>query len=170
MAAALLGSPWERYADLSPADADALADPASAYAKVGPEIRYSATSGGTQGTMGYFCYFNMDGGTDADYTHHFDFPINGDFTIVCNALAGDLPSNTTMDLSVQGSMIGTDGTWVDLHEDIMDGVTICDSGAGVAVAKVYDYDAIGRMPFMRLELTAARAASNETILLAVIPH
>ena len=160
MAAALLGSPWERYVDLAPADADALADPGSAYAKIGPEFRGS----GTQGTMGYFCYFNMDGGTDADYTHHFDFPITGDFTIVCNALASDLGGALEMDVSVQGSVDGTN--YADLHTDIMNGVTIDDA---VKVA-VYNYDEKGRMPYMRLELTAAANAQNETILLAVIPH
>ena len=159
MAAALLGSPWEKYVDLSPSDSDALADPGSAYAKVGPEIRGS----GTTGTMGHFCYFNMDGGTDADYTHPFDFPVTGDFTIVINALAGNLPSATTIDVSVQGSVDGTN--YIDLHTDVIDGVSIDDTIA----AAVYDYDNKGRMPYMRLELTAA-TASNETILLAILPH
>lgn len=160
MAAQLLGSPWETYVDLAPADADALADPTSIYSKVGPKVNGS----GTIGTMGHYCYFNMDGGTDADYTHAFDFPINGDFTIVVNALAGDLPSATTMDVSVQGSVDGSN--YVDLHLDVINGVAIDDT---LAIA-VYDYDAKGRMPFMRLELTAASNASNETILLAIIPQ
>jgi len=160
MAAALLGSPWETYVDLAPADADALADPAGLYSKVGPKINGQ----GTTGSMGHYCYFNMDGGTDADWTHHFDFPVRGDFTIVINALGGNLPSGTTIDVSVLGSVDGTN--YVDLHTDIIDGVAIDDT---VAVA-VYDYDAKGRMPYMKLELTAASNASDETILLAVIPH
>ena len=160
MAAELLGSPWETYVDLNPADKDALADPGSAYTKVGPKINGS----GSIGTMGHFCYFNMDGGTDADYTHHFDFPINGDFTIAINALKGDLPAATTIDVSVRGSVDGVN--YVDLHQDIIDGVTIDDA---IAFA-TYDYDTKGKAPFMHLELTAASNASNETILLAVIPH
>jgi hypothetical protein len=79
-------------------------------------------------------------------------------------LGGTLPNGTTMDVSVRGSVDGTN--YVDLHTDIIDGVAISDT---VAVA-VYDYDAKGRMPYMKLELTAASNASNETILLAVIPH
>ena len=160
MAAELLGSPWETYVDLNPADKDALTDPGSIYAKVGPKINGS----GSIGTMGHFCYFNMDGGTDADYTHHFDFPIHGDFTIAVNGLAGNLPNATTIDVSVQGSVDGEN--YVDLHLDIINGVAIDDT---VAFA-TYDYDTKGKAPYMRLELTAASNASNETILLAIIPH
>ena len=160
MAAELLGSPWETYVDLAPADADALADPASNWVKVGPKINGS----GTIGTMGHYCYFNMDGGADADYTHPFDFPISGDFTIVVNALAGNLPNATTIDVSVQGSVDGDN--WVDLHLDVINGVSIDDT----LVIGVYDYDAKGRMPKMRLELTAASNASDETILLSIVPQ
>ena len=160
MAAELLGSRWETYTDLNPTDADALADFGGAYSKPGPKINGS----GTIGTMGHYCYFNMDGGTDADYTHPFDFSIDGDFTVVVNALAGNLPSATAMDVSVQGSVDGDN--YVDLHTDILDGVNIDDQ---LRIA-VYDYDAKGRMPFMRLELTAASSASDETILLAIVPQ
>jgi hypothetical protein len=114
--------------------------------------------------MGHFCYFNMDGGADADYTHHFDFAIHGDFTIAVNALAGDLPSATTVNVSVQGSVDGEN--YVDLHNNIMSGVAIDDT---VAFA-TYDYDTKGKAPHIRLEITAASNASNETILLAIIPH
>jgi hypothetical protein len=160
MAAELLGSRWETYTDLNPADADQLVDFSGPLSKPGPKINGS----GTIGTMGHYCYFNMDEGTDADYTHPFDFPIDGDFTIVINALAGNLPNGTTMDVSVQGSVDGDN--WVDLHLDIIDGLSI-DNQLRVVV---YDYDAKGRMPKMRLELTAASNASDETILLGIVPQ
>ena len=160
MAAELLGSRWETYTDLNPTDADAIADFGGAHSKPGPKINGS----GTIGTMGHYCYFNMDGGAGADYTHPFDFSIDGDFTIVINALAGNLPSATAMDVSVQGSVDGEN--WVDLHLDILDGVNIDDQPR----VAVYDYDAKGRMPKMRLELTAASSASDETILLGIVPQ
>ena len=40
----------------------------------------------------------------------------------------------------------------------------------VTKAAVYDYDAKGRMPYMRLELTAAANAQNESIMIHVVPH
>ena len=131
MGAELLGSRWETYTDLNPADADAIADFGGEFSKPGPKINGS----GTIGTMGHYCYFNMDEGTDADYTQPFDFSIDGE-------------------------------NWVDLHLDIINGVSIDDT---LAIA-VYDYDAKGRMPKMRLELTAASNASDETILLGIVPQ
>ena len=160
MAAELLGSRWETYSDLDPTDADAIADFGGEFSKPGPKINGS----GTIGTMGHYCYFNMDGGAHADYTHPFDFSINGDFTIVINALAGNLPNATTMDVSVQGSVDGAN--YVDLHTDVIDGVAIDET---LAIG-IFDYDAKGRMPKMRLELTAASNESNETILVGVVPH
>ena len=121
-------------------------------------------SGGIEGTMGHFCVFRHDGGTEADWTEPFDFPVNGDFTIAINSSGEDLDASTTMDVSVQGSIDNVN--FVDLHTDLIDGVVIDDT----VVAGVYDYDAKGRMPFMRLELTAGTASTAENILIHVIPH
>jgi len=156
---AILGSPWETYSDLNPTDKDALPESSSQFESIGPKIN----GAGTIGTMGHFCYFNLDNGTDEDYTLPFDWAINGDFTVVCNALATDLAGSTAMDVSVQGSVDGVN--YMDLHEDILDGVAIKDS----VQAAVYDYDAKGRMPYMRLGLTPG-TGRDESILLAIIPH
>ena len=72
--------------------------------------------------MGYFCVFRHDGGTEADWTEPFNFPVNGDFTITINSTGEGLDADTTMDVSVQGSVNGTD--YVDLHTDLIDGVQI----------------------------------------------
>jgi hypothetical protein len=159
MAAELLSTKWGRIADMTATDA--LADPAGTGVTPGGLV---SAAGQVTGTMGYYCIFNMDEGTDADYTHHFDFPINGDLTIVVNSGGSNLPNATTMDVSVQGSVDNVN--FVDLHTDIIDGVSIDDAPA----AAVYDYDAKGRMPYMRLELTAASNASDESIMIHVIPH
>ena len=156
---AILGSPWETYSDLNPADKDALPESSSEMESIGPKIN----GAGTIGTMGHYCYFNLDNGTDEDFTLPFDFPINGDFTIVCNALKTDLAGATAMDLSVQGSIDGVN--YLDLHTDLLSGVAIDDA----MQAGVYDYDTKGRMPYMRLGLTPG-TGRNETILLAIVPH
>ena len=114
--------------------------------------------------MGFFCVFRHDGGTEADWTEPFDFPIMGDFTVAINSSGEDLSHSTTMDVSVQGSIDNVN--WVDLHTDLIDGVVIDDT----VVAAVYDYDAKGRMPYMRLELTAGTPSTAENILIHVVPH
>ena len=159
MAATLLATKWGRIQDLKPADTDALADPSSTNLVPGGKI----TNGGVVGKMGYFCIFNMDGGTDADYTHPFDWPVMGDFTVAINSLAADLASATTVDVSVQGSVDGI--IYADLHTDMIDNGAIDNA----VVFKTYDYDGKGVMPYMRLEITAA-TASDESIMINVVPH
>ena len=152
MAAEKLGGKWSKGADLSVGDAAILAY------TTGTDLSSSLSK-----TMGNYCVFDMDGGTDADYTEPFDFPILGDFMIIVNPTGVNLGAATTMDVSVQGSADGTN--YVDLHTDILDGVTIDDA----MVTAVYDADAKGIMPYMRLELTAASNARNEAILLQIDP-
>ena len=156
---AILGSPWETYSDLNPTDPDALPESSSEMESIGPKIN----GAGTIGTMGHYCYFNLDNGTDEDYTLPFDFPISGDFTIICNALATDLAGATAMSVSVQGSVDGDN--WIDLHDNLINGAAIDDT---LAIG-IYDYDAKGRMPKMRLGLTPG-TGRNETILIAIVPQ
>ena len=161
MAAELLGTKWSRIADMTATD-DLDSD--NEYVTPYTTPRGKVANSGVTGTMGYYCIFNMDGGTDADYTHPFDFPVMGDFTVVLNSGGSDLGGDTTMDCSVQGSVDNVN--WVDLHTDLLDGVTL----DNITKAAVYDYDAKGRMPYMRLELTAASNAQNESIMIHVVPH
>ena len=166
MAAEGKSTKWGRIADLSTTPVYAGYTSAMLDAGKGANITPGGTINGqgTTGTMGYFCVFRHDGGTEADWTEPFDFPINGDFTIAINSSGEDLDASTTMDVSVQGSVNGVD--YVDLHTDLIDGVVIDNT----VVAGVYDYDAKGRMPYMRLELTAGTASTAENILIHVVPH
>ena len=123
-------------------------------------------NGGVTGTMGYYCIFNMDGGTDADYTHHFDFPVTGDFTVVLNSGGSDLGGALEMDCSVQGSVDGVSTNNIDLHDNIITSTDIDDNAA----AAVYDYDAKGRMPYMQIEITQTSSARNKAIIVNVVPH
>mgnify|MGYP003664148849 CR=1 FL=1 len=166
MAAEGKSTKWGRIADLSTTPVYAGYTATMLDAGKGANITPSGTVNGqgTTGTMGYFCVFRHDGGTEADWTEPFDFPIMGDFTITINSTGEDLSASTTMDVSVQGSVDGVNYT--DLHTDLIDGVVIDNT----VIAGVYDYDAKGRMPYMRLELTAGTASTAENILIHVIPH
>ena len=109
----------------------------------------------------------MDGNTTDDYTKPFDFPITGDFTIVINATKVNTDASTTLDVSVQGSVDGSN------YVELADKTAILQDSDGtidtVIKMAVYDYDAKGRMPYMRLGITAA-TPSNSTIVIAIIPH
>ena len=158
---ALFGSSWSTYADLSLAEATIEA--AAATDTFGPSVNGL----GTIGNMGHFCYFEMDGNTTDDYTKPFDFPVNGDLTIVINATKVNTDASTTLDVSMQGSVDGVN------YVELADKTTILQDSDGtidtIVKSAVYDYDAKGRMPFMRLGITAA-TPSNSTIVIAVIPH
>jgi hypothetical protein len=155
------GSSWSTYADL--ALAEATVEAAAATDVFGPSINGS----GTTGSMGHFCYFEMDGNTTDDYTKPFDFSVNGDLTIVINPTKVNTDAATTLDVSMQGSVDGVN------YVELADKTTILQDSDGtidtVVKSAVYDYDAKGRMPFMRLGITAA-TPSNSTIIIAVIPH
>jgi hypothetical protein len=155
------GSSWSAYADL--ALAEATVEAAAATDVFGPSIN----GAGTTGSMGHFCYFEMDGNTTDDYTKPFDFPVNGDLTIVINATKVNTDAATTLDVSMQGSVDGVN------YVELADKTLILQDSDGtidtVVKSAVYDYDAKGRMPFMRLGITAA-TPSNSTIIIAVIPH
>ena len=166
MAAEGKSTNWGTIADLSTTPVYAGYTAAMLDAGAGANITPGGLVSGTSvtGTMGHFCVFRHDGGTEADWTEPFNFAVNGDFTIAINGTGEDLSASTTMDVSVQGSIDNVN--FVDLHTDLIDGVVIDDT----VVAGVYDYDAKGRMPFMRLELTAGTASTAENILIHVIPH
>ena len=154
---AVTATKWGRIADMTATDALAAGD-------VGEVPGGLVANGGVTGTMGHYCIFNMDGATGADETYDFDFPVNGDLTVVINSGGSDLGAATTMDVSMRGSVDGVN--YIDLHTDFIDGASIDDT---IAVG-VYDYDAKGRMPYMRLELTAGTASTAENILIHVVPH
>ena len=153
---AVTATKWGRIADMTATEALAAGD-------VGEVPGGLVANGGVTGTMGYYCIFNMDGDTGADETHDFDFPVNGDLTVVINSGGSNLDTGTTIDVSMRGSVDGVN--YVDLHTDVIDGVQMNDA---LAIG-VYDYDAKGRMPFMRLGINPL-TGRNETILIAIISH
>lgn len=99
-------------------------------------------------------------------TEHFDWVINGDFTVVLNATKINLSDGIgTCSLQVTGSVDGTN--YFAMGAAL--GTTTVDNAV---VAYVYDYDSNGRAPYMRLELTPNTDVNNTAtpIKIAVIAH
>lgn len=156
------GSKWSRQADLTVAGATL-----EAYGKETPPSA-KVNGSGTAGTMGYWCHYDAGGTTERRTTEPFPFPVIGDLTIVINATAVDFGSADTIDLSMQGSMNGT--AWTELADEtalIQDSTGTVED---VVLACVYDYDAKGRMPYMRLAIQANATSANNAILIGVVPH
>tara|TARA_R100001594_G_scaffold136267_1_gene178509 strand:- start:1044 stop:1502 length:459 start_codon:yes stop_codon:yes gene_type:complete len=118
-------------------------------------------------TMGHFCYFEGLADTTKHHTRHFDFPVNGDLTIIVNPTGVNLDAALTVDVTMEGSVDNT--TWVDLAiktDLIQDSTGSIDEDAQSAV---YDYDAHGRMPYMRLSIQG-NTNCDSTYMVAVVPH
>ena len=123
-------------------------------------------NGGETSTMGNYCIFDMGSDTSVNYTHPFDFPVTGDLTIVVNSTGEDLGGAQSPNVSIQGSIDGVETNYVDLHDNIITSTDIDDNAAAV----VYDYDAKGRMPYMRIEITQTSSARDKAIIVNVVPH
>jgi len=101
MAAEGKSTNWGTIADLSTTPVySSLTLDAGAGGRITPGGVIS--NGGVSGTMGHFCVFRHDGGTEADWTEPFNFPVNGDFTI-------DYASTTFTQAVTDGQQI--DVTW-----------------------------------------------------------
>ena len=99
-------------------------------------------------------------------TEDFDWVINGDFTVVLNPTKRNITDTIgTCSLQVTGSVDGTN--YFAMGAAL--GTTTVDNAV---IAYVYDYDAKGRAPHMRLELTPQTDVDNTAtpIKIAVIPH
>lgn len=115
---------------------------------------------GTQGQVRHECLMWLDG-TSAITTNHFDFAINGDFTVVLNGTLTELPADAgNVDVDVEGSMDGTN------YVKLQDLVT-WNAGGGsetdTVAMGVYDYDSNGRMPYMRLSLNPGSDANSTAV-------
>ena len=104
MAAESKSTKWGRIADLSTTPVYENLPALDAGAGAGIVPGGLVANGGVTGTMGYFCVFKHDGGTEADWTEPFNFPVMGDLTIVLNSSGEVTSSNTTFDVSVEGSV------------------------------------------------------------------
>ncbi len=115
---------------------------------------------GTDGQVRHECLMWVDG-TAAINTKNFDFIVNGDFTVVLNGTLNQLPADAgDIDVDVEGSLDGTN------YIKLQDLVTWNAGGGAQAetvAMGVYDYDANGRLPYMRLALTAGSDANADAV-------
>tara|TARA_R100001594_G_scaffold45493_1_gene78398 strand:- start:6860 stop:7345 length:486 start_codon:yes stop_codon:yes gene_type:complete len=116
-----------------------------------------ASNGGINAQVRHECHMWMDD-TDAIVTKPFDWVIDSDFTVVLNSAKADLESGDSgnADVDIEGSVDGEN------YVKMMDLVT-WDVGAGSSASvgqAVYDYEANGRMPYMRLSLTPGSDVDN----------
>ena len=156
---ALTATKWSRKADYAGFGPDDTAP-------IGDTPGGAIANGGETSTMGYYCVFDMGSDTTVNVTHPFDFPIMGDFTVVVNSTGENLGGGQSPNVSVQGSVDGVSTNYIDLHDNIITSTDIDDNAA----AAVYDYDAKGRMPYMRLEITQTSSAVNKAIIVNVVPQ
>ena len=115
------------------------------------------------GTMMIECNIDLNGTTEV-YTNPFDFFVGGDLSIVVNSGSENINnsySGSNCEIGVQGSVDGEN--YVDL-----DTITNKDFDAKPYV-HVYDYDAKGRTPYMRISLDG-HGSGTEDIKIAIIPH
>ena len=101
-------------------------------------------------------------------TPSFNWPVNGDMTVVFNGTGGDMAADSaTVAVEMQGSLDGTH--WIDMV-DIGDWTT--GGTSTVAGHLVYDFDTNGKMPYMRLKLDAGGSGNNQNtpFKVTVFPH
>ena len=107
----------------------------------------SATgASGTNNQVRHECHMWLDD-TAAINTESFNWSIDTDFTVVLNSLKDDLESGDSgnLDCDIEGSVDGTN--YVKLAD-----LASWDAGTATVGIGVYDFDANGRMPYMRLML------------------
>ena len=138
-------------------------------------VSVAQTATGASGTNAQVrneCLMWLDG-TDTIYTKPFDFPINGDLTIILNGTLNTIHQDAgDIDVDMEGSLDGTN--YIKLAD-----LATYDIGAGSSATVgigVYDFDTNGRMPFMRLALDCGSDANGGTpsaaqnIKISVIKH
>ena len=126
-----------------------------------------ANNEGINAQVRHECHVWLDY-TDPIYTKHFNWMVDGDFSVMLNAgnvtLADD-PGN--VDVDIEGSVDGTN------YVKLLDGLT-WDAGTTETQIDhfVYDFDDGGRMPYMRIAFDCGSDNDNRhlPIKVVVIPH
>ena len=109
------------------------------------------------------------GGRSILVSEPFDWAVEHDFTIVVNVDATNHSDGTGLDMEVQGS--GTGDVDTAAEWDVLASFANCDEDAKVRFF-VYDIDANGRAPFMRLSCRPSTdvGASSVPMRFFIIPH
>ena len=105
-----------------------------------------ASNGGINTQVRHECHMWLDD-TAAIVTKSFDWAIDSDFTLVMNSAKNTLDGDPgDIDVDIEGSVDGEN--YVKMF-DIM----TWDAGTATIGQGVYDYEAYGRMPYMRISAT-----------------
>ena len=145
-------------------------------ASVTQNVNIAQTATGASGINAHVrseCLVWLDG-TDPIYTNNFDFPINGDLTVILNGTLNDISADAgDIDVDMEGSLDGTN--YIKLAD-----VVTWNAGGGAQTETVgtgvYDYDTNGRMPFMRLMLDcgsdahAGTPTTAQNVKVTIIKH
>jgi hypothetical protein len=108
--------------------------------------------------------------TDPIYTKPFDWAVTGDFTVALNVTKADITADAgNVDVDIEGSVDGTN------YVKMADLVTWNAGGgaeAEVVGLGIYDYDASGRMPYMRIAADCGSDAGSVSVgvKIVVTPH
>jgi hypothetical protein len=120
-------------------------------------VQGATGASGINAQVRHECHMWMDG-TAAIVTKPFDWAIDSDFTVVVNSAKATLESGDSgnADIDIEGSVDG------ESYVKMMDLMTWdVGTGSDATVGQgVYDYEANGRMPYMRLSLTPATGVDN----------
>tara|TARA_Y100000593_G_scaffold68049_1_gene125079 strand:- start:1459 stop:1926 length:468 start_codon:yes stop_codon:yes gene_type:complete len=103
-----------------------------------------SSNGGINAQVRHECHMWLVDGADTS-TQPFDWAIDTDFTVVVNSAKQTLSDPGNVDVDIEGSV---DGVNYIKMADVM----TWDAGAATVGQGVYDYEASGRMPFMRVTL------------------
>tara|TARA_R110000824_G_scaffold1382_2_gene7023 strand:+ start:833 stop:1297 length:465 start_codon:yes stop_codon:yes gene_type:complete len=115
------------------------------------------------------CHMWLDD-TAAIYTDAFDWSVSGDFTVALNVTKADITADAgDVDVDIEGSVDGTN------YVKMADLVTWNAGGgaqAEVVGLGIYDYDASGRMPYMRIAADCGSDAGSVSVgvKIVVTPH
>ena len=110
------------------------------------------------------CDLQLASGDNAD-TQDFDFPVFGDLSIIVNTMGVDCTDTYFGDADQKIQMMGSvDGT----NYAILGEVTNKTFDA-IPYLYLYDYDAKGKCPYMKIRLIGTGTGGN-TIKIAVIPQ
>ena len=120
-------------------------------------VQGATGASGINAQVRHECHMWMDD-TAAIATKPFDWAIDSDFTVIVNSAKADLESSDSgnADVDVEGSVDGEN--YVKMGD-----VMTWDVGAGSSATVgqgVYDYEANGRMPYMRLSLAPGSDVDN----------
>ena len=108
------------------------------------DITQSGIGSGINAQVRHECHMWLIDGADTE-TYDFDWAITGDFTVVLNSTLQTIVDPGNVDVDIVGSVDGEN--YVKLQD-----VVTWNAGTATVGHGIYDFDANGLMPYMRIRL------------------